>query len=397
MPQFIPRPGASSARASGDPSIRTSAPAATALASSPPRAHPAVGDHRHVSAGLGWKASRAAATSLIAVTCGTPMPRTSRVVHAAPGPTPTKTAAAPCSMSANAASAVRRIAHGHGDRHEPGELLERERVVARREVARAARPATGRGTGPRRARRRTVRARRAAPGVAATAAFEPAAWISSIRRATSSSRTGVAYTSASRSWTSPSAAAAIRSRISSGIVVPRLDAFEVEDRQAAEAGEGTGEARVDDARPSPTRGSGFRGRCRRTSGRARRRPVRASRSRAPATRPRTRTSAGARPPSSERPVGWRRRWSGRSTGGPRAAWPNSSRPTDVDPLPTGYSPEVGGSSSTRATRITSMRRRKNTPQLADQQEVGLVVAPRNQAYRPFGVSTLSSWDPRPWT
>ena len=40
-------------------------------------------------------ASRAAATSLMAVTCGTPMPRTSRVVHAAPGPTPTKAAAAP--------------------------------------------------------------------------------------------------------------------------------------------------------------------------------------------------------------------------------------------------------------------------------------------------------------
>ena len=52
------------------------------------------------------KASRAAATSLIAVTCGTPMPRTSRVVQAAPGPTPTKTAAAPCSISAKAASAL---------------------------------------------------------------------------------------------------------------------------------------------------------------------------------------------------------------------------------------------------------------------------------------------------
>ena len=49
-------------------------------------------------------AFRAAATSLIAVTWGTPIPRTSRVVHAAPGPTPTKTAAAPCSMSAKAAS-----------------------------------------------------------------------------------------------------------------------------------------------------------------------------------------------------------------------------------------------------------------------------------------------------
>ena len=44
-------------------------------------------------------ASRAAATSAMAVTCGTPMPSTSRVVHAAPGPTPTKMAAMPCSMS----------------------------------------------------------------------------------------------------------------------------------------------------------------------------------------------------------------------------------------------------------------------------------------------------------
>ena len=35
---------------------------------------------------------RAAATSAIAVACGTPMPSTPRVVHAAPGPTPTSTA-----------------------------------------------------------------------------------------------------------------------------------------------------------------------------------------------------------------------------------------------------------------------------------------------------------------
>ena len=40
IPQFVPRPGASSARASGDPSISTSAPAAIALASSPPRRIP---------------------------------------------------------------------------------------------------------------------------------------------------------------------------------------------------------------------------------------------------------------------------------------------------------------------------------------------------------------------
>ena len=40
MPQFVPRPGASSARASGEPSISASAPAAIALASSPPRRIP---------------------------------------------------------------------------------------------------------------------------------------------------------------------------------------------------------------------------------------------------------------------------------------------------------------------------------------------------------------------
>ena len=34
------------------------------------------------------------------------MPSTSRVVHAAPGPTPTNTAAAPCSISRYAASAL---------------------------------------------------------------------------------------------------------------------------------------------------------------------------------------------------------------------------------------------------------------------------------------------------
>ena len=40
MPQFVPRPGASSARASGEPIISTSAPAAMAFASSPPRRIP---------------------------------------------------------------------------------------------------------------------------------------------------------------------------------------------------------------------------------------------------------------------------------------------------------------------------------------------------------------------
>ena len=40
MPQFVPRPGASAARASGEPSITTSAPDAIAFAMSPPRFMP---------------------------------------------------------------------------------------------------------------------------------------------------------------------------------------------------------------------------------------------------------------------------------------------------------------------------------------------------------------------
>ena len=40
----------------------------------------------------------------MAVTCGTPMPSTSRVVQAAPGPTPTKIAAMPWPISWYAAS-----------------------------------------------------------------------------------------------------------------------------------------------------------------------------------------------------------------------------------------------------------------------------------------------------
>src|SRR3989304_4569732 len=66
----------------------------------------AVGDDRHVGPGAAGEpvaGPRAAATSQIAVACGTPMPRTLRLVHAAPGPTPTNTAAAPASSSPSAA------------------------------------------------------------------------------------------------------------------------------------------------------------------------------------------------------------------------------------------------------------------------------------------------------
>jgi hypothetical protein len=70
-----------------------------ALAMSPPVFIPPsvmTGTYRPVSA---RNRSRAAATSIVADTCGTPIPSTSRVVQAAPGPTPTRIPSAPCSMS----------------------------------------------------------------------------------------------------------------------------------------------------------------------------------------------------------------------------------------------------------------------------------------------------------
>jgi hypothetical protein len=47
-----------------------------------------------------------AAQSRMAVTCGMPMPATTRVVQMEPGPMPTLTASAPASMSASVAAAV---------------------------------------------------------------------------------------------------------------------------------------------------------------------------------------------------------------------------------------------------------------------------------------------------
>ena len=50
--------------------------------------------------------SASSAQSLIAVTCGTPMPATTRVVQMEPGPMPTFTQSAPASNSARVAAAV---------------------------------------------------------------------------------------------------------------------------------------------------------------------------------------------------------------------------------------------------------------------------------------------------
>ena len=74
MPQWKPRPGASCARASGEPIMTASAPHANALAMSPPlRMPPSAITFTY------WPVSsmcceRAACTSAIAVACGTPMP-----------------------------------------------------------------------------------------------------------------------------------------------------------------------------------------------------------------------------------------------------------------------------------------------------------------------------------
>ena len=95
IPQWKPRPGASLARASGEPIITESAPQAIALETSPPVRMPpsAITLTYSPVSSMCWE--RAAATSAIAVAWGTPMPSTPRVVQAAPGPTPTRTPTAP--------------------------------------------------------------------------------------------------------------------------------------------------------------------------------------------------------------------------------------------------------------------------------------------------------------
>ena len=90
--------GASFARASGEPIITASAPQAIALAMSPPvRIPPSAMTLTYLPVARRCSA-RAAAASEIAVACGTPTPRTPRVVQAAPGPTPTSTPSAPVRM-----------------------------------------------------------------------------------------------------------------------------------------------------------------------------------------------------------------------------------------------------------------------------------------------------------
>src|SRR4030095_14474578 len=98
IPQWYPQPGASDALAKALPTITASAPQASALQTSPPlliQPSVMIGTKRAV---LLKYASRAAAQSTVAVTGGTPRPSTPREVQAAPGPTPTRTAAGPQSI-----------------------------------------------------------------------------------------------------------------------------------------------------------------------------------------------------------------------------------------------------------------------------------------------------------
>ena len=93
--------------------------------------HAAVADHRHA----GRPAARAA--SMIAVTCGTPTPATTRVVQIEPGPTPTLTASAPASTSACAPARSRRCRRPCRRRSvllEPGDHLQHLSAVPVRGV-----------------------------------------------------------------------------------------------------------------------------------------------------------------------------------------------------------------------------------------------------------------------
>ncbi len=70
---------------------------------------------------------RAAATSAIAVACGTPMPSTPRVVHAAPGPTPDEHGLRPRAHEVQAGGVGGTAPHHDRNRHLADELLEVER------------------------------------------------------------------------------------------------------------------------------------------------------------------------------------------------------------------------------------------------------------------------------
>ena len=68
------------------------------------------------------------------MTCGTPMPSTSRVVQAAPGPTPTKMPAAPWCMSWYAASPLTVLPTRTGSFSAAGEVGQRQHPGRGRDV-----------------------------------------------------------------------------------------------------------------------------------------------------------------------------------------------------------------------------------------------------------------------
>ena len=188
MPQFVPRPGASSARASGEPSISASAPAATALASLAAAAHPAVGDDRHVAPGL--RVVRVACRGDVAdrghLRDADPEHLARRACRARPDAD--EDGGRACAISWNAASAlvVLPTATGIGMKRVNSASDSGSYPDARWRADETWLWTRNRSA---HAQRRTARTGGRRP-VSATAAGEPAAWISSMRRAIRSSRMG---------------------------------------------------------------------------------------------------------------------------------------------------------------------------------------------------------------
>ena len=153
-------------------------------------AHPAVGDHRDIAPGLGeiGVTRRGDIADRGDLRNADPEDLAGRAGGARPDPD--EDGRGPLLHQRERRLGVGRVADGDGDRHEPGEVVERQRVVAGRQVAGADETCSGRGTGRRRARRRTGRTDGPAPGSRRRRPSSPAAWISSIRRAISSSRIG---------------------------------------------------------------------------------------------------------------------------------------------------------------------------------------------------------------
>ena len=138
MPQFVPRPGASSALASGEPTIRASAPAAIGLGQLATAAHAAVGDDRDVSAGLGQVrvTGRRDVADRRDLRNTDPEDLAGRARGAGPDTDEDRRRA--LLHEGEGRLGVRRVADRDRDRHVAGEVLERQRVVVRGQVAGAA-------------------------------------------------------------------------------------------------------------------------------------------------------------------------------------------------------------------------------------------------------------------